>query len=157
MPSQWSIVDNNFPQYDRTTRMSEFVPKLMNYMSLLVENMKYLFENLGADNFNETALDSLKKDTTQKVEEEVTNMGGTLDETNQTVLQMAQRIGELEQENQQLQQTIEQLSIEIGQANADLNTLFTLIQANGDGSFTIGTEGTALALVGSVTINGREV
>ncbi len=157
MSSKWSMVDNSFPTVNQGERPSESVQKIVNYMQILVDQLKYLLNNLGKENWNSKELETVQKETTSDVEQEVTNVAGDMEAVRKTAERLQGAVSYLERDQSEQEGRLTDLEREMGEAQADLTTLFGAITVGEDGSVTIGGSGITLKLVGTVTINGKEV
>lgn len=66
MPSNWTLIDNNFPTFTGKETPQQQIAALHNYMYQLREGLQYSLQNLTAENFNAAALQNLSE--TQKNE-----------------------------------------------------------------------------------------
>lgn len=75
MPTPWSMADASFPNFTEDDSSRERTDKLLEYVYLLTQELKYQLSNLGKRNFNSAALENLKTDTTESVVKEVEMLG----------------------------------------------------------------------------------
>ena len=59
MPVSLLNADTSFPSFTEGTSTSEKVDIMMNYLYMLLEELRYTFGNLGTENFNDKSLDEL--------------------------------------------------------------------------------------------------
>lgn len=59
MPNSLQTLDTSFPKIDNHQTTEENFAQVTNYLYMLLENLKYTLGNLGAENFNDTELDSI--------------------------------------------------------------------------------------------------
>lgn len=59
MPSALQNLDTSFPKIDEEQTTEENLNQVTNYLYMLLESLRYTLGNLGADNFNDTELDSI--------------------------------------------------------------------------------------------------
>lgn len=161
MPSNWSMIDNNFPTWTGNERATDKINALHNYMYLLVEQLKYQLNNLDSTNWNSKALKALQADTTQDVETELTNVAGDLSETAQTLAEILKRISTIETSLSYLErgqgeqdQRLTDLETDMEKIQADVDGLCAVVQADGSGGATVGSDGKEIRLVGKIYING---
>lgn len=161
MPSNWAMIDNSFPTFTGNESARVMIGELQNYLMLLVEQLKYQLNNLNATNWNETALKELQDLTTEGVETEVTNLVGDLANAAETLTTIADRLQKAETAIAYLEKltgeqatAITGLEKRVDDAEADLNTLFAVIQPDGSGGAQIGAAEKEIRLVGKVYING---
>ena len=161
MPSNWSMIDNNFPTWTGNERATDKITQLHNYIYLLVEQLKYQLNNLDSTNWNSKALRALQADTTQDVETELTNVAGDLSETAQALAEILNRISTIETSMSYLERgqgeqdnRLKDLEEDMEGIQADIGGLCAVVQADGSGGATIGSSGKEIRLVGKIYING---
>lgn len=59
MPNSLQTLDTSFPKIDNHQTTEENFAQVTNYLYMLLENLRYTLGNLGAENFNDTELDSI--------------------------------------------------------------------------------------------------
>ncbi len=86
MPSMMMLSDSMFPRFTDESSQGEKIEVIHNYLYQLLEQLRYTLGNLEADNFNESALESLGSDITAELAGEVkvirhalVGLNGTLD------------------------------------------------------------------------------
>lgn len=67
MPVSLLNADTSFPSFTEGTSTSEKVDVMMNYLYMLLEELRYTFGNLGTENFNDKSLDELSVQLTKPV------------------------------------------------------------------------------------------
>lgn len=161
MPSNWSMIDNNFPSFTGDEKPREQIAQLQNYLMLLVEQLKYQLNNLSAINWNDTALEELQADTTRDVENELSNVAGDLSQTATDLASVVTRLARVETELASLELAkddhetrIADLEDKTDELDADLDNLFAVVKPDGTGGADIGSEGKEIRLVGKIYING---
>lgn len=161
MPSNWSMIDNNFPHFTGEERPKEQIAQLQNYLMLLVEQLKYQLNNLSAINWNDTALEKLQADTTKNVENELSNVASDLSQTATDLASVVTRLtraetalASLELAKDDHENRIEDLEDRTDELDADLDNLFAVVKPDGTGGVDIGREGKEIRLVGKIYING---
>ena len=158
MPSNWSMVDNNFPTFTGEEPVRSQIGKLVNYMMVLTDQLKYNLANLDTTNWNETAMSQFQADTTQDVESDVEDLDGTVEETNQSLSVVKLAVEDMAQALLELQEKIDKWEEEqipkINNLEQDMEKQKTVIVPDGSGGAAIGNEGQELRLVGKVYING---
>lgn len=95
MPSNWAMIDNNFPTFTGEEKTKDQIRTLQNYMYLLVEQMKYNLENLDTSNWNTKALTDFQADTTEDVEKELDTVSQDLTNTASDLLAVAQDLASI--------------------------------------------------------------
>lgn len=161
MPSNWSMIDNNFPSFTGEERPREQIAQLQNYLMLLVEQLKYQLNNLSAINWNDTALEELQADTTKDVEKELSNVAGDLNQTATDLASVVTRLARVETALAALELAKDDHETRLGdlenradELDADLTNLFAVVMPDGTGGAVIGSEGKVIHLVGKIYING---
>lgn len=161
MPSNWSMIDNNFPSFTGEERPREQIAQLQNYLMLLVEQLKYQLNNLSAINWNDSALKDLQADTTKDVEEELGNVAGDLSQTATDLADVVERLRRVETALAALEIAKDDHETRIGELetradglDADLDNLFAVVKPDGTGGAEIGAAGKEIRLVGKIYLNG---
>lgn len=96
MPNAFLSIETNFPTFNAEQKTGDKVDSMVNYLFILVEQLRYTLNNLDMKNFNQTALTNFAADTTEEVVEAVTTLATRLNQTNQSVNGLASRVGTLE-------------------------------------------------------------
>ena len=161
MPSNWSMIDNNFPSFTGDERPKEQIAQLQNYLMLLVEQLKYQLNNLSAINWNDSALEQLQADTTKDVEKELSNVAGDLSQTATDLASVVTRLARVETALASLEMARDDHENRIGdledradELDADLDNLFAVVKPDGTGGADIGGAGKEIRLVGKIYLNG---
>lgn len=162
MPSAWTLIDTSFPVFTGKERTRDQIPLILNYMYLLSEGLKYQLSNLNNSNWNSSALDNLKLETTADLVKQMTSateeISGILNRLNSlsaSILQLEQDIGTSERWQAEADRTMEDLDDRLADAEGTLMALEEVLQTDGDGGATVGSEGKILNLVGNVYLNGK--
>lgn len=157
MPSKWAMVDNSFPTFSGEEKPGEQIKMLVDYMFILVEELKYQLANLDGDNWNTKALENLQTDTTAGVEEKlaatVQALASLTGQVGQINSQVAANALSSEQAHKRLRQDLTSVENGLARVITGLEELQTAVSRTEDGTV-IGREGETLRLVGSVYING---
>ena len=161
MPSNWSMIDNNFPTFTDTQRAADKIESLKNYMYLLVEQLKYQLNNLDSTNWNTKALQAMQSDTTKDVEQEISNVAGDLTQTAEALADIVKKITGIQTSLSYLERTLgehgqklSELDTAVQAVQADVGNLCAVVQTDGSGGATIGSEEKEIRLVGKIYING---
>lgn len=161
MPSNWAMVDNNFPTFTGEERPREQIAQLQNYLMLLVDQLKYQLNNLSTVNWNDSALEQLQADTTKGVETELSSVAGELSQTATDLKSVLERLvkaetalATLETEKEKHSAKIKKIEERADELDADLDNLFAVVKPDGTGGADIGGEGKEIRLVGKIYING---
>ena len=167
MPNTWALVESSFPTFTQGDDPQAQIAALVDYMMILTEALKYQLENLDANNWNRTALDSFRLDTTKDVSEqlgtiaeqlsavvnEVASIKTRLSTTEARTAQIEMDISYLEKEQEDTAQDLAELQEQMGNAQADVDALQEMIAQDAEGNIVLGKVGQKLYLVGEVYVN----
>lgn len=92
MPNIWTAVDANFPTIDENGDTKEQLSKIVNYMYVLQEQLKYTLENLDQSNWNGTALQTYSAETNAPVQEQQNSISEQLTEVNKEIERLDRRL-----------------------------------------------------------------
>lgn len=145
MPVSLLNADTSFPSFTEGTSTSEKVDIMMNYLYMLLEELRYTFGNLGTENFNESSLDELSIQLTKPVygiiEEEteglkhefeitakglqsqVTSVDGRITSLSTTVDGLNTRVSDAEGRVSSLTQTVNGFETRVSNAEGKVSTL----------------------------------
>ena len=123
---------------------------MVNYLYMLLENLRYTLGNLGEDNFNDTELDSIGKLITEPVWARIADDEGNIHTLNVTAQNLLSQVSDLDGNLSALQQTAETLSSRITTADGNISALTQT--ANSLSSKISDAEGNISSL--SQTVNG---
>lgn len=178
MPSNWLSVDSNFPSFTGEESATQQIRMLHNYLFCLKEHLQYSLQNLTADNWNASALQSLTDGAKDQLGTQLSGISsqlaqlklqvdalqGRVTDTSDfdkriTAVEEAsvyweQRLGNAESDVIALQVDVAGHEQRISDLEKAIEELSAVIQTAEDGSVTIGTEGQVLHLVGEVYLNG---
>lgn len=175
MPSNWMSVDSNFPSFTGEESPTQQIRALHNYLFCLKEQLQYSLQNLTADNWNGSALQSLTDDARDQLSAQLATISNqvsqlkvqveTLQGRVTDVSDLSSRITDAEEKTAALEtrmDTADAQIAELTETTAALDAAFTelfeivdgVIQTAEDGSATLGKEGSKLYLVGEVYVNG---
>lgn len=150
MPSSLQTLDTAFPKIDDNQTTDENFNQVVNYLYMLLENLRYTLGNLGEDNFNDTELDSIGKLITEPVWARIADDEGNIHTLNVTAQNLLSQVSDLDGNLSALQQTAETLSSRITTADGNISTLTQT--ANSLSSKISDAEGNISSL--SQTVNG---
>lgn len=178
MPSNWMSVDSNFPSFTGEESPTQQIRMLHNYLYCLKEQLFYSLQNLTADNWNASALQSLTDGAKDQLSTQIAGISsqlaqlklqvdalqGRVTDTSDfdkriTAVEEAsayweQRLGNAESDVIALQGDIADHEQRIFDQETAAAELSAIIQTAEDGSVTLGKEGQVLRLVGQVYLNG---
>ena len=150
MPSSLQTLDTAFPKIDDHQTTEENFNQVVNYLYMLLENLRYTLGNLGEDNFNDAELESLAKLIREPIWARIEDNEGNIHTLNVTAQNLLSQISDLDGNISTLQQTAETLSSRITTADGNISTLTQT--ANSLSSKISDAEGNISSL--SQTVNG---
>ena len=150
MPSSLQTLDTAFPKIDNHQTTEENFNQVVNYLYMLLENLRYTLGNLGEDNFNDAELDSIGKLITEPVWARIADDEGNIHTLNVTAQNLLSQVSDLDGNLSALQQTAETLSSRITTADGNISALTQT--ANSLSSKISDAEGNISSL--SQTVNG---
>lgn len=126
MPGNFLNIDTEFPSLTGKEKSEDVIPVLMNYLSLLVEQLRYTLKNLDTSNFNSKALSDWEATSTQDVVDQVTTLTALVNQMSTSIGNLASRMGTAEG-------AINDLDGRLDTAEGDISTLISgLNTANGN-------------------------
>lgn len=132
MPGNFLNIDTEFPTLTGEERSKELIPELMNYLSLLVEQLRYTLNNLDTTNFNSKALSDWEAETEQDVVDQIVTLTALLNQTNQRLASLTSRvtsaegnITSLEGRMETAEGNISDLQTRMGTAESNITSLGT--------------------------------
>ena len=162
MPSVWSGVDSNFPSFKEEESIKSKLAKIVNYIFVLTEQLKYTLANLDTTNFNSKGLEDITDETAAQILEDLDAMERRLGNLATIVSAMNGRITTVEGYGQQitvmqgniadLTQRIGSMETAVNQLVATMNNFVGLITVGGD-TVSIGGTGKNVNLLGTVKVN----
>lgn len=96
MPNNLLTVDTAFPTFTREQTTDQKLDVVTNYLYMLLEQLRYTLENLGAGNFNETELEEIGKTITSPIYVELENAAGAIHDLSITADQLTSRLEDAE-------------------------------------------------------------
>ena len=96
MPNAFLSIETNFPTFNADQKTEDKIDSMVNYLFILVEQLRYTLNNLDTKNFNATALSNFAADTTEEVTQGLTVLAAQLNQTNQSMAGLSRRVGSLE-------------------------------------------------------------
>ena len=150
MPSSLQTLDTAFPKIDDHQTTEENFNQVVNYLYMLLENLRYTLGNLGEDNFNDAELDSIAKLIQEPIWARIEDNEGNIHTLNVTAENLFSQINGINGNISTLQQTAETLSSRITTADGNISALTQT--ANSLGSKISDAEGNISSL--TQTVNG---
>lgn len=96
MPSNFLYIDTNFPTFTGEETSKEQIDSMLNYLHILVEQLRYTLNNLDMTNFNSKAILDWSEASTEDIQQELVTLATQLNQTNQTVAGLSRRVSNLE-------------------------------------------------------------
>lgn len=106
-----NLLENTFPK-SLGEDTEEKLRRIHSYLYQLNEQLRYIFNNLEAENFNETELQSLRKQFVGQLEVMVTDLSGNYTEVRQSVDSIASTVHTVSGEVSTVKQTIDGLQVQ---------------------------------------------
>lgn len=129
MPGNLLQADQNFPQFTGDETDGEKIEKIMSYLFMLVEQLRYSMGNLDAENFNETGLEELEHLFTDPVYAQIQDANANMANLALTAEGLSLRLSGAEGSILQLTATDEALQSQISSAEGDISTLTQTAQS----------------------------
>lgn len=125
MPSNLLQADVGFPEFKEGQKPDEKINQVVNYLYMLLEQLRYSFGNLDADNFSESGITELEHLITEPVYAYITNVEeGLSTALNVTAQGLTTRItNEIAGVNQTITATAEALTAQIGTVDGKYTAL----------------------------------
>lgn len=168
MPHTWALVDSSFPTFTENDTPQNQIAALVDYMMILTEALKYQLENLDTNNWNRSALDSFRIDTTKDVSEQLGTVANQLSAVSNELANVKIRLSAAEGRTAQIEtdvsyletaqeetvQDVAELRQQLGNAQADIDELQGMIAWDEDGNIVLGKAGQKVYLTGEIYVNG---
>lgn len=96
MPGKWLYIDTNFPTFTGEESTKEQIDEMVNYLFILVEQLKYSLNNLDTGNFNSKALSDWAESSTSDIVEQLVATTTQINQVNQSLSRLSSRVSALE-------------------------------------------------------------
>ena len=96
MPQMWQLVDSNFPTITGEESTKEQISKIIDYLSILTEQLQYQLQNLDSSNWNVSALESFTDDTTTQFGQKVAALANQVGALQAAVSNLTARVSGVE-------------------------------------------------------------
>lgn len=128
MPNNFFSVDSRFPSIKDKTQ-EQINGEVINYLFLLLEQLRYTMGNLGASNFNETELDGIAGMISDPIYVRLEDAEGNVNAVQMTAEGLTQQVSDLSGNVETLTLTAEGLVNRVSDAEGNVNTLTQSSQA----------------------------
>jgi len=173
MPSNWMMIENSFPSFTGRESAKELSQDLLNYMRILVEELKYQLNNLDTTNWNTEALEKFQESTTEELNKqmltaiqnmkmvmnEVSGIGLRLSTAEYNIRNLETDVADLQREQRGQDARLENQEGYMEAAQADIDELkqnvLGVLSRDENGNPTLGGAGLTLHLIGSIYVNGK--
>ena len=125
MPSNLLSVDTAFPFFTPDQTNEEKLDVVTNYLYMLMEQLRYTLQNLGAGNFNDTELGEIGKIITEPIYIDLENAAGAIADLTITADQLTSRLEDAEGDISSIDQYAKSitLSVENGETTSTIKLL----------------------------------
>ncbi len=122
MPNNFFSVDSRFPNIKNKTQ-EQINDELVNYLFLLLEQLRYTMSNLGASNFNDTELDVLSMTISDPIYKRIEDTEGNVTAIQITAEGLTQRVENAEGDIDTLTVTADGLVNRVSDAEGNISAL----------------------------------
>ena len=123
MPGNILSADTQFPNFAGQESPAEQIRTIRNYLYMLLEQLRYMLNNLDAGNFNTEGLKEIQDAISQPILKQLSDTDGNLAELQVTAAGLASRVSSNEGDISQLEQTAQGLSSRVGDAEGNISSL----------------------------------
>lgn len=123
MPGNILSADTQFPNFAGQESPAEQIRTIRNYLYMLLEQLRYMLNNLDAGNFNSEGLKEIQDAISQPILKQLSDTDGNLTELQATAAGLASRVSSNEGDISQLEQTAQGLSSRVGNAEGNISSL----------------------------------
>lgn len=128
MPNNLKIADTNLPDLSGMSQ-KEQISTLTNYLYMLLENLRYVLNNLGISNFNDEELNGMQKLFNGPVIQQVQDVEGNLSTISQEVDNITSQVEDVEGNYSNLSQDVNSLTGTV----SNLSGQFSQVKQDVDG------------------------
>ncbi len=143
MPVSLLNADTMFPSFTEGTSSSEKIDTVMNYLYMLLEELRYTFGNLGAENFNDASLNELAIQITKPVYGKIEDVEeGLTHEFEVTASSLSSRISSVDGRVTSISATVDGIEMDVVGLNSEVASLSLTVDgfetriSNAEGSVT---------------------
>lgn len=123
MPSNLLNADTSFPQLSDQQSSDEKITQVVNYLYMLLEQLRYTLSNLGEDNFNDTELQNIADIITEPVYVQLKDDEANISALQLTAAGLGVRMTDAEGNISQLTITSNSLTSRMTSAEGNISTL----------------------------------
>lgn len=150
MPGNLLNVDANFPQFTGGESAAEKIERIMSYLFMLQEQLRYTLANLGAENFNVNSLEEMSNLITQPFLVRLEDAEGNITTLQATADGLTASVKDVEGNVTEIKQTSEQLSSRVSNLSGQVSVVTQTVDGLG-----ITTEGTTTTISGEGVVLGN--
>lgn len=157
MPSNILYIDNHFPTFTGEENSKEQIDIMLNYLRILVEQLRYTLKNLDTSNFNSKAMEDWSEASTEDIRQGLTTMGAELEQLTRDTSALSGiigRVGNLEDRMNAAEGSIDSLREDVDMLKAEMAQLKLSISVDEDGNAVFGKDTQSTDIRGNVYING---
>lgn len=142
MPVSLLNADTMFPSFTEGTSSSEKIDVVMNYLYMLLEELRYTFGNLGTENFNDASLNELSIKLTKPVYGKIEDVEGNINELKITSTGLSSKISSVDGRVTSLAATVDGIEMDVVGLDGEVSELsltvdgFSTRISNAEGSVT---------------------
>lgn len=113
MPNNLLTVDTAFPTFTPEQTTDEKLDVVTNYLYMLLEQLRYTLQNLGAGNFNDTELGEIGKIITEPIYIDLENAAGAIADLTITADQLTSRLEDAEGDISSIDQYAKSITMQV--------------------------------------------
>ena len=95
MPNAFMSIETSFPTFKEGQNTEDKINSMVNYLFILVEQLRYTLNNLDSTNWNSKALEDLKIESTADIESNLELLATQLNQVAQTVASLSAQVANL--------------------------------------------------------------
>ena len=121
MPTSFLTADTSFPRLTEEMPVREQLSRVENYLFILLEQLRYTLSNLGAENFNDTALKEIGEAIQGPLVSVITDMEGNISTLEQTASSLTTRLDNFNGTSSTIEQTATSLTTRVSNAEGNIS------------------------------------
>lgn len=150
MPGNLLNVDANFPQFTGGESTAEKIERIMSYLFMLQEQLRYTLANLGYENFNVNSLEEMSHLITQPFLVRLEDAEGNITTLQATTDGLTARVEDAEGNVTEVMQTASELSSRVSNLSGQVSVVTQTVDGLG-----ITTEGSTTSISGEGVVLGN--